>query len=491
MKAVVIGAGVAGLATAAYLGYEGYEVTVVEKNDAIGGRAGSLAVDGFRWDTGPSWYLMPDAFDHFFEFFGSSTAERFKLETLDPAYRLFPEGMQPLDVSGTKAVELFESIEPGAGKALEEYLQSAAETYQVAVDHFLYTTFTRLPLHRDVTTRLWLLLKLLSSNLESFVNARFKDHRLRQMLTYPAVFLSSAPRKTPAMYHLMSHTDLTQGVMYPEGGFAAVIDAIADVAREQGASIRLGAEVAQILSKDGKAVGVELVDATVLDADVVVSAADLKHTEQALLPKDLRTYPESYFAKRNPGIGTVLLYLGVEGELPELLHHNLLFSRDWDPDFEAVFNEPAGTSRSLYISKPSATDSEVAPEGYENLFVLVPVRADEHFNREEQVADAAIEQIAQWTGIEDLAQRIVQRHIVGPKHFAEQYYAWSGGSVGPAHTLKQSALLRGSNASKKVDGLYYAGATTVPGVGVPMCLISAENVLKRLRGDTSHQALER
>ncbi|MFC6318253.1 phytoene desaturase family protein [Corynebacterium gerontici] len=488
MKAVVIGAGVAGLATAAYLAHEGHEVTVVEKNNHIGGRAGSFSSGGFRWDTGPSWYLMPDAFEHFFQFFGSSTAERLDLVELDPAYRFFPEGLDPIDVSDARAI--FESIEPGAGEQLDRYLESARETYEVAVQHFLYNNFTRLPLHKDVTSKLLFLSTLLRTSLEHFVNDRFQDHRLRQMLSYPAVFLSSSPKNTPAMYHLMSHTDLTQGVLYPQGGFAAVVDAIADVAREQGATIRLGAEVAEIVCSNKEVQGVELVDATFLDADVVVSAADLKHTENALLPRHLRTYPEQYFAKRNPGIGTVLLYLGVRGELPQLLHHNLLFSREWDADFEAVFDRPNGFSRSLYISKPSATDPDVAPTGHENLFVLVPVPAQPNFNREEQVAEAAIDQIAQWADIPDLRERIVERHVIGPQHFAEQFYAWSGGSVGPAHTLRQSAMLRGSNASKKVNGLYYAGATTVPGVGVPMCLISAENVVKRLRGDTSSGPLE-
>lgn len=487
MRIAIIGAGIAGLATAAYAAKDGHEVIVLEKNDAIGGRAGSLYSGGFRWDTGPSWYLMPEAFDHFFEFFGSSTAERLDLRTLDPAYRLFPEGMEPIDVTNVRA--LFEEIEPGAGEALDEYLHSAADVYQVAVDHFLYTNFTRPLLHRDVARRLPQLVKLLGTNLERFVARRFQDHRLRQMLTYPAVFLSAQPAQTPALYHLMSHTDLNQGVLYPQGGFAAVVDAIADVTREQGANIRLNAEVARILTDAGRVQGVALADGSVVDADVVVSAADLKHTETALLPKELRTYPERYFAKRNPGIGTVLLYLGVEGALPQLLHHNLLFSRDWAPDFQAVFGQSDTHSRSIYISKPSATDPTVAPQGHENLFVLVPVSAQPHFALEAQVADAAIKQIAQWVDIPDLEERVVEKHIVGPRHFAEQFYAWSGGAVGPAHTLKQSAMLRGSNVSKKVKGLYYAGATTVPGVGVPMCLISAENVLKRLRGDHSNAAL--
>lgn len=228
-----------------------------------------------------------------------------------------------------------------------------------------------------------------------------------------------------------------------------------------------------------------------------MSAADLRHTETSLLPQSAQTYPESYFARRDPGLGTVLVFLGVRGALPELKHHTLLFSKDWAPDFRAVYHapedsRPLGASESIYVSKTSATDPAVAPEGCENLFVLVPVPAEENFGAgnaygEEEsprvgaIADAAIHQIGTWLGIPDFAERIVVRRTVGPSDFARRYNSWAGGAVGPAHTLRQSAFFRGRNASRKLKNLYYAGGTTVPGVGVPMCLISAHNVITRMR----------
>lgn len=503
--AIVIGAGAAGLATAALLGREGYRVTVLERLDTIGGRSGEETVDGFRFDTGPSWYLMPDAFDHFFALFGKRTADLLDLVDLTPAYRLFAEGYPPLDVTSgrAEAEALFESIEPGAGRALGHYLDSAAETYDMAVERFLYTTFSGVGAVADaeLLPRYGELAKLLTVPLNSFVARRFRDTRLRQMLTYPAVFLSSHPSRTPSMYHLMSHTDLVQGVQYPQGGFTAVMEALHGLAVEQGAEIRLGADVAAITFQGRRATGVRLVGGEEIRADVVVSCADLHHTETRLLPKEKRTYPERYFAPRDPGLGTVLVMLGVDGALPQLAHHNLLFSREWAPDFEAVFNapepaRPLGASRSIYVSMPSATDPSTAPEGCENLFVLVPVPAAESLGHGdmyraqaspavERIADAAVAQIAEWCGIADLAERVVVRKTLGPADFAERYNAWSGGSIGPAHTLRQSAFFRGRNQSRKLDNLLYAGATTAPGVGVPMCLISAENVVKRLRGDRS------
>lgn len=496
---VVIGAGVAGLATAALLLREGMRVTVVDKQRSVGGRAGSLESDGFRFDTGPSWYLMPEAFDEFFRACGTSTERELNLVGLSPAYRVVNEDGESIDIdSGVdNVVALFESLEPGAGEKVRAYLSRASEMYAIALRNFLYTTFSRPSqlLSKDVIPRLGTLALLLTRSLDALVAAQFKDHRLRQVLTYPAVFLSTEPQAAPALYSLMSHTDLVEGVRYPLGGFAAVVDAIARQAA--GATFELGTAVTAINHADGHATGVTLDDGRRIPADAVVSAADLRHTETALLPKELQTYPERYFARRDPGLGTVLVFLGVKGSLPQLAHHTLLFSSDWTPDFKAVYHgpeptRPLGASESIYVSKTSATDSSVAPDGYENLFILVPVPADESYGhgdaygaeesaRISAISNAAVAQLGSWLGIEDLEGRVVVKRTLGPGDFAEQYNSWSGGAVGPAHTLRQSAFFRGRNQSRTLNNLYYAGGTTVPGVGVPMCLISAHNVLTRMK----------
>ena len=487
---VVIGAGIAGLASAALLLREGMRVTVVDKQRSVGGRAGSLAVDGFRFDTGPSWYLMPEAFDEFFRACGTSTERELDLVDLSPAYRVTNEDGATLDIeTGVDNVaELFESLEPGAGDKVRAYLSRASDVYAI------FSRPTQL-LNKDVLTRLGSLALLLTRSLDTLVAAQFKDYRLRQVLTYPAVFLSTEPQAAPALYSLMSHTDLVEGVRYPLGGFAAVVDAIARQAA--GATFELGTAVVAINHAHGRATGVTLDDGRMIPADAIVSAADLHHTETALLPTDLQTYPERYFAHRDPGLGTVLVFLGVKGALPQLAHHTLLFSTDWTPDFRAVYHgpeplRPLGSSESIYVSKTSATDSSVAPEGYENLFILIPVPAEESYGhgdaygaaespRVSAIARAAVAQLGSWMGIEDLEERVVVKRTLGPADFAEQYNSWSGGAVGPAHTLRQSAFFRGRNQSRKLPNLYYAGGTTVPGVGVPMCLISAHNVLTRMR----------
>jgi phytoene desaturase len=193
----------------------------------------------------------------------------------------------------------------------------------------------------------------------------------------------------------------------------------------------------------------------------------------------------------------VLLYLGIRGELPELEHHTLFFVKDWRDGFDAIFGADAHVPNpvSLYVCKPSGLDASMAPDGQESLLVLVPVPADVSLGKGgtggrgartvEAIADAAIAQIADWAGSPDLASRAIVRRTVGPADFASELNSWRGTAFGPAHVLRQTGMFRPRNVSKRVRNLYFAGASTIPGIGVPMCLISAEVLLKRIRGDRS------
>jgi phytoene desaturase len=511
-RVVVVGGGIAGLATAALLASRGHSVDLLEKNDELGGRVGSVERDGFRFDTGASWYLMPEVFEHFFSLLGTTAEEELDLVTLDPSYRVFFEGhADPVDVRPDREHNraLFESLEPGAGDRFDAYLRSAEETYDIALRRFLYSNFDTPSafLHPDVVRRTPALSRLLTRSLGSHVAEQFSDNRIRQVLGYPAVFLGSSPSRAPSMYHLMSRLDLGDRVLYPQGGFTRLIEVIAALAERHGARLHTGAAVTRILTEDGprgsrpRVTGVEHTtdggERRTVTADVVVGAADLHHLETELLPASLQTHPARSWRRRSPGPGAVLAMLGVEGRLPELAHHSLFFTSDWDANFGDIFGRDARVPdpASVYVCKPSETDPSVAPEGCENLFVLVPVPADVSIGAGgddgagsevvERAADAAIDQVAAWAGVPDLRDRIRVRHTVGPEDFARRYNSWRGGALGLEHTLRQSAFFRPGNVSSKVDGLLYAGASTVPGVGLPMCLISAELVLKRLTGDRS------
>jgi phytoene desaturase len=530
VRVVVVGGGISGLATAALLARDGHEVELLERHQGLGGRAGSWERDGFRFDTGPSWYLMPEVFDHFFALMGTTTTAQLDLVALDPAYRVFFEGHgAPLDVARERTANLaaFNAIEPGAGARLDAYLDASHEAYDLALARFLYTSFDSLrPLVApDVVARLPRLAPLLTRSLEAHVARRFDDVRLRQVLGYPAVFLGSSPDRTPALYHLMSSLDLDGGVRYPLGGFAHLVDVVARLAGDAGATLRTGATATAITTSAAEALpgggrtgspvpgprhpraratGVRWVDADGgshhAPADVVVTAADLHHVEHDLLPPRLRSHSPRWWRRRDPGPGGVLAMLGVRGRVPQLAHHSLFFTADWGENFGAIRSGRVPDPASCYVCAPSRTDPTVAPDGDENLFVLVPVPADPAIGRGgedgagdplvEQVADAAIDQVARWSGAQDLAERVVVRRTVGPGDFAADLSSLSGGMLGPAHTLAQSAMFRAGNRSQRVAGLLHAGGTTIPGVGLPMCLISAELILKQLRGDVSTAPLD-
>ena len=519
-RVVVIGAGIGGLATAALLARDGYQVTLLEARDQVGGRAGLWEKDGFRFDTGPSWYLMPEVFDHFYRLMGTSAAEQLDLGVLDPGYRVFfePDGAEPAEYFDVRSdreanLDLFEQLEPGSRPQMEKYLDSAKETYEMAKKYFLWSSFRDLRplLVGEVLKRTATLYSLLTKPIWQFASRYVKDHRARQILGYPAVFLGSSPFLAPAMFHLMSHLDLEDGVLYAQGGFSKVMDTIRDLGVREGVDLRLESRVVEIVT-DSSTGGKKPVAQAVayldrdgvrheVPADIVVSGADLHHAETTFLPEALQTYPQSYWDKKIAGPSAVLLYLGLRGEVPELLHHSLFFTTDWETNFGKIFqkNPEPPHPASLYVCKPSATDPEVAPAGDTNIFVLVPMPADVSLGKGgldgsgdpviEQIADRAIEQIASWSGVADFAERIVVRRSFGPADFANDLGAWKGSALGPAHTLGQSALFRSRNVSKKVDGLYYTGSSTIPGIGLPMCLISAELVVKLLRDDQSASQL--
>jgi phytoene desaturase len=329
-----------------------------------------------------------------------------------------------------------------------------------------------------------------------------KTMRAKQILGYPAVFLGTSPYEAPAMFHLMSHLDLVDGVLYAQGGFTRVMDSIRDLSVAAGVAVHTNARVTRInVDSTGHASGVTYTDKSgtshTIDADIVVSGADLHHTETTMLSPDEQTFPEKWWENKKPSPGAILLYLGVKGDLPNLLHHSLFFTEDWDSNFSQIFTDKPTMPNpaSFYVCTPSKSDDSVAPAGHSNVFVLVPCPADVSLGKGgidgagdpavEEVADRTIDAIARWANIPDFPERIVVRRTVGPADFQADLGAWKGNSLGPAHTLTQSALFRATNKSRKVEGLYYVGSGTVPGIGLPMCMISAEVLLKRLRGDHS------
>ena len=488
-KVIIIGAGIGGLATAALLAKDGYDVTVFEAGSQPGGRAGQLKKDGFSFDTGPSWYLMPRVFERTFRLLGSNVDKELELIKLTPAYKVFYERAEPIVITGDEDRDsaTFEAIEPGAGESLRRYVSEGNDIYELSLKYFLYTNFTR-PfdlLKPAILKRGLRMLHLALRPVNRHVAGYVSDQRLRQILEYPMVFLGSSPFSAPAIYSLMSALDFKEGVYYPKGGLYEIIRSLTRLAEEAGVKVVLDTPVERVNVDGDHAIGVTLTDGRLVEADIVISNADLHHTETNLLPEPARSYPQTYWNKREPGISALLLYLGVRGALPELEHHNLLFVDDWKRNFDDIyvdgkFPDPA----SIYVSRTSATDDTVAPKGHENLFVLVPLPAGIIPTKSEQadLTERYLTQLQAMTGVQDLKERIVLQHTFGPDDFVTRFHAYKASALGMSHKLSQSALFRTPNKSRKLRNLYYVGASTLPGIGLPMCLISAELVYERITG---------
>ena len=490
-SAIIIGAGYGGMALANILGKAGYKVDLFEKNDYIGGRIAAVEQDGFLFDLGPSWYLMPEVFDQYYKLFGLEAAERLDLIRFSPGYKVFFENSSPVEIQGDVARDAatFESIELGAGKRLEKYVANSTRTYELAVRYFLYNNFTRI---RDVIA--WPVIRsaphmlhLAFRNLDNYVRSIFRDQRLQQLLEYHMVFLGSSPFQAPAIYSLMTHLDFSSGVYYPKRGMLSLVEDMKSIGESYDISYHTSHEVAQIITKDKQAIGIELTDGKEHHADVVIANADLAFTETKLLQEVDQSFPESYWSRRQAGPGALLISLGVKGLLPHLRHHNLYFVSEWRRNFEAIYdNAEIPEHASIYVCNPTKTDPSLAPKNHENLFLLVPLPANVMLDALDQaaLADRMIATISEQMDIPDLSDRIVSRHVFGPESFASKFYAWQYNAFGgESHKLRQSILFRTANRSKKLKNLYYVGAGTLPGIGLPMCLISAELTYKRITGD--------
>ncbi|WP_435195009.1 phytoene desaturase family protein [Natronomonas sp. EA1] len=501
----VIGAGFGGLSTACYLADAGADVTVFEKNEQLGGRASRLERDGFRFDMGPSWYLMPDVFERFFAHFGKTPEEYYTLDRLDPHYRIFfkdsaarsaaddSDGQRPSEhvervdmVPDLEAnAETFESYEEGAGETFYEYLDTAETHYEVAMEQFVYEDRPRLRdwVDLDVLRAAPIGLQLLGT-MDDYVSDYFESHKLQQIMQYTLVFLGGAPSNTPALYNMMSHVDFNLGVYYPEGGIGAVVDALVELGEELGVTYETGMPVSEIISRKA---GFELAfeDGSRRRFDKVVSDADYAHTEQELLPEHERQYSQEYWEKKTYAPSAFLMYLGVEGDVEPLAHHTLVLPDDWDPHFEQIFDRPAWPDDpAYYLCVPSKTDDTVAPEGHSNLFALVPIAPglDDDEETRQEYREKLLDDIAAHTGVE-LRDRIVLEEHFSVSEFADRYNSIQGTALGLAHTLRQTAIMRPGHRSTEVPGLYFTGSFTTPGIGVPMCLISGEHTANALVDD--------
>ncbi|MEZ5199590.1 MAG: phytoene desaturase family protein [Bacteroidales bacterium] len=476
-RAIIIGAGFSGLSAASFLADKGFEVTVLEKNESAGGRARKFESDGFTFDMGPSWYWMPDVFDKFFESFGKSTSDYYTLRRLDPSYRIYwgVNDFNDLPANFESYAAMFESLEKGGANQLRKFLKGAEYKYEVGVKNLVYKKSSS-PLEFLDPKLLAGLFKLdVFQSFHKHVRKYFSNPKLLQMVEFPVLFLGGTPQSTPALYSLMNYGDIVLGTWYPEGGMFKIVEGMQKLAESLGARFNFNQSVSEILVDNGWARGVKVGD-KLYEADVIVGSADYNHVEQQLLPKPYRNYTEDYWDKRVMSPSSIIFYLGIDKRLNGFKHHTLLFDEDFNLHADEIYSDPKWPTRpSVYISNTSKSDATVAPEGMENLMVLIPVAPglEDTDEMREKYYDYVITKLEKYSKT-NIRDHVVFKRSYAHNDFQEDYNSFKGNAYGLANTLMQTAFLKPKMQSNKVKNLFYAGQLTVPGPGVPPAIISGQ-----------------
>lgn len=481
-KITILGAGISSLSTASFLAKAGHDVTILEKNDSIGGRARKFEAEGFVFDMGPSWYWMPEVFEKFYQKFGHTSSDFYELIRLDPSYRVFWQDDSFTDIPANlnEFYALFESLEPGSGAKLKTFLAEAAYKYDVGINDLVYKPSLKWGEFADMRILKGLFKMHLTSSFSGYIRKYFKNPKIHSLLEFPILFLGAMPQKTPALYSLMNYADIELGTWYPQGGMYNIIEAFEKIALEQGVKIQRSQEVTGFNYADKKIT--HTVTATqALESDYVVSGADYQHTDKKLI-NGFANYSDKYWDTRSMAPSSLLFYLGINKKIDNLLHHNLFFDKPFDDHAVEIYEKPDWPKAPLfYACCPSKTDPSVAPEGYENLFLLVPLAPnlkDSEAKREEYL-ELLLERLEKHT------QTSIKEHIIYKRSyciddFKKDYHAFKGNAYGLANTLMQTAILKPSLKNKNLKNLFYTGQLTVPGPGVPPSIISGEVVAKEV-----------
>ncbi len=487
-KVIVVGAGIGGIAAAARLARRGCQVTVVEKNERPGGRCGRMSVDGYTFDTGATLFLMPELYAQTFQELGERMEDHLDLRRIDPTYHLhFQDGSRLQLTSDLNAMQSqLEAIEPGSFERMLRYLEEGHHHYKLSLAHLVGRDFRSLPeFFSPQNLLLFLRLKALTRHTD-YAARYFKDPRPQIAFTFHDMYMGLSPFESPATYSFLQYTELVDGVWFPMGGMYHVIEVLTGITEKLGVRFLYNAPVERILVGEQRAAGVALADCQRLQADIVVANADLGYVYRHLLPKDEMA---DRIDRKEYGCSTVMFYWGLDKQYPELGPHNLFFSGDYCRGFEAIFKDLAMPDEpNFYVHAPVRADLSLAPKGRDTLVAAVPVG---HINEQKPQDWPAIQararafllqRLAQ-TGLADLEAHIKSEVSIIPTDWQRRYNLTLGSVHGLSHKLTQMGYLRPHNQHHRFRNLYFVGAGTHPGTGLPSVLVSARLAAARVLKD--------
>jgi phytoene desaturase len=482
---LVVGAGVAGITAATHLANAGMHVTVLEKDLTPGGRCGRFVRDGHRFDTGPTLFVMPLLYETEFRALGASLQERLRIHAVDPSYGLvFDDGSQLALTSDMKTMrEQLDAIEPGSFDGLQRYLEDGARHYRVVAENMVNREFRR-PFDYLRVGALGLLTRGNPlANHYRRMSAYFDAPRLKSAFTFQDLYVGLSPFDAPAILSLLSYTELAHGVWYPAGGMYSVVEALVDLARDAGVEFTFGSTVERIDTHANTAQGVSLVDGTRLKADIVLANADLAYVYERLLPSDGMALALS---RKQFSCSAISFFWGLDKPYEGLRPHTLFLADDYRANFESIVRDHAlPTNPSVYIHAPTRLDASAAPPGQDSLTAIVPVghlRGDsaQDWNENRDLAREHVFRRLRSVGIDDVRDHIKFEAAYTPVTWAQRHNLAKGATHGLAHTLTQMAYLRPRNRHQRYRNLYFAGASTHPGTGVPTAMASGRLAARRI-----------
>ena len=488
-QVIVIGAGIGGIAAAARLARRGFQVTVLEKNEQPGGRLGRMRMDGYTFDTGATLFMLPDLYAQTFAALGERMQDHLDLRRIDPTYHLtFPADSQLQLTSDLQQMRTrLEAIEPGSFERMLHYLGEAGRIYDLSLPRLLGRDFRSLP--EFINPRMLLLflqLKALTLHTD-YIRRFFKDPRLQMAFTFQDMYMGLSPYESPATYSLMQYTELADGLWYPMGGMYRVTEVLTGLAEKLGVRFVYNAPVEQILVDGTRATGVRLADGRVLSAGTLVANADLGYVYRSLLPDAAAA---DRLDRKEYGCSTIMFYWGLDQQYPQLGPHNLFLAGDYRQSFADIFKHTGMPAEpNFYIHAPVRLDPSMAPAGHDTWYVAVPVghlnkQAPQDWPRLQAQARAFILQRLARLGLPEVASHIRTEVSFIPQDWQDRYNLPLGSTHGLSHKLTQMAYLRPHNRHSRYHNLYFVGASTHPGTGVPTVLISAGLAAQRILEET-------
>lgn len=485
---IIIGAGMGGLAAALRLAHLGFRVTVLEKQPRAGGRSNLLAENGFRADTGPTILVMKDAFDEMYRSIGQDINRRIEFIQLDPNYRVYYHDGTHLDLysSMPRLAAEIERIHPGGAERLFRFIGEGARKYELGMA-FVDRNYDHLTDLANPSAGIKLIQTQSYQNLYHQVANFFdNDDRLTKAFSFHSMFLGLSPFDALAMYSMITYADLALGMWFPMGGIYRIIEDMLELAGQMGVTVRTSSPVEEICVENGRAAGVRLVSGEVIPADLVISNADLPYTYRKLVhPRHRKQYTDQHLDRMQYACSGYILYLGIDRTYPHVQHQSLYFSRDYRANLDAIFkNKTLPEDPSFHLNIPTVSDPSLAPPGHSLVYVLAPMPNLESKIDWEQAAPRVRQQLLD--RLEDIVDphirdRIVWERQYTPRDWLQDINASYGTAFGSlAHGFFQSSYFRPNNKSPDINGLYFVGQSTYPGIGMPMVMISSRLVTERV-----------